>query len=115
MAKTRIELVHRGLKNLGVLPQGQTPSAEEFNSVDDLVDSVIEDLIARDIYYLQDADAVPEEAFMPLGHVLAWASAAEFGSQADAALAALAQKAEIDLKKIQSTRPTYQVLAANYF
>lgn len=110
MAKTRTDLIHRALRNLGVLPQGMNPSSEEYNSVDDLVDCVIEDLIARDIVFIEDADAIEEKYFLHLGHVLAGAAAAEFGAQGDAAIAARAQRGEMDLEKIASTRPTYQPL-----
>ena len=110
MAKTRKDLVYRALKNLGVLPSGQNPSDEEYDAVNDIADSVVEDLVERDVYFLQDIDAVPENAFLPLGHVLAWAAASEFGMLGDQALAAKSQRAEMDLQIIQSTRPTYQTL-----
>jgi hypothetical protein len=110
MAKTRTDLVHRALKNLGVLPQGQTPSAEEYNSVNALIDPMTEELIGRDIVFIEDVDAIEERYFLALGHVLAGQAAAEFGMQNDQAIAARMVKAEHDLEKIASTRPTYQTL-----
>ena len=38
--------------------------------------------------------------FLPLGHILAWRAAPEFGQGNDAALAALNQRAEMDLKEM---------------
>ena len=110
MAKTRRDLVYRALYNLGVLPQGQNPGNEEYNSVDGLVDPMVEDLIARDIVHIQDVDAIEEKYFIHLGHVLAGHSASVFGMQNDPALAARATKGERDLQTIFSTRPTYQTL-----
>jgi hypothetical protein len=110
MAKTRLDLVHRALKNLGVLPAGQNPSAEEYNSVDALVDPMVEDLIGRDIVFIEDVDAIEDKYFLHLGHVLAGHSAAEFGMQNDQAIAARMVKGEQDLEKIASTRPTYGTL-----
>ena len=110
MAKTRTDLVHRALKNLGVLPQGQNPGAEEYNSVNALVDPMIEDLIARDIVHIQDVDAIEDKYFLALGHVLAGHSQSEFGMQNDPALTARAQKGEKDLEIIFSTNPTYGTL-----
>lgn len=110
MAKTRTDLIHRALKNLGVLPQGQNPSSEEYNAVDDLVDPMLEDLIARDVVFIEDVDAIDEKYFLALGHVLAGQALSEFGMQNDPALTARALKGEQDLKTIFSTRPTYQVL-----
>jgi hypothetical protein len=110
MAKDRQELVHRALKNLGVLPQGQSPSAEEYNSVDDLVEPMVEDLLGRDIVFLESTEVFEDRFFLALGHVLAGQAAAEFGMQNDQAIAARMVKAEHDLEKIASTRPTYNTL-----
>jgi hypothetical protein len=115
MAKTRTELVHRALKNLGALPQGQTPDVEEYNSIDDLVDVMVEDLIARDVVHIQDVDAIEEKYFLHLGYVLAGLAVPEFGMQNDPALAARAVKAEQDLQKIFSQRPTYKPLEVQFF
>lgn len=110
MAKTRVQVVNRALKNLGVLPQGQTANNEDFQSVNELVDGIVEGLIQRDIYYLIDVDATPEEVYIPLGHILAWAAAPVFDMQDDVALAAFAEKAERDLQVMGSKRPDYQPL-----
>lgn len=115
MAKTRTQVVNRALQVLGVLPQGQSPSAEDYNSVDELVDGVVEGLQERDIYFLQDVDVTPEVAFIPLGNILAWAAAPVFDQHDDASLAAQAQKAELDLQKIDSQRPKYQILEVQPF
>jgi hypothetical protein len=71
---------------------------------------VLESLSARDIYYVSDEAAIPDKAFIELGHCLAWACAPEFGVHNDAALSALSQRAEALLKVIQSESPTYKVL-----
>jgi len=100
MAKTRSDLIHRALQNLGVLPSGMTPNVQEYNSIDALVDPMIEDLIARDIYYVEDADAIEDKVFLALGNVLAGRAAAEFGLQNDPAIAARAERGEEDLNQI---------------
>jgi hypothetical protein len=100
--KTRTDLIHRALRNLGALPQGASPSAEEYQSISDIVDSVIAELEARDIIYIADADFIEDEHFLPLGHILAWKAAPEFGSASDQALAALATQAELHLKEMDN-------------
>lgn len=110
MAMSRRDLVYRALYNLGVLPHGQNPGDSEYNSVDALVDPMLEDLIGRDIVHIQDVDAIEEKYFLHLGHVLAGHSASVFGMQNDPALAARAQKGEADLQTIFSASPTYQIL-----
>lgn len=92
---------------MGVLPQGQTPSAEEYNSVDALIDPMLEDLIARDIVFVEDVDAIEDKYFVHLGHILAGQCAAEFGMQNDQALAARMIKAEQDLDEIDRNSIRY--------
>jgi hypothetical protein len=108
--KTRENLVNRALSNLGALPAGQTANDEEYDQVDALVTPVLESLSARDIYYVADEAAIPDEAFIALGHCLAWACAPEFGLHNDAALSTLSERAELKLKVIQSASPTYKPL-----
>ena len=115
MAKTRQELIYKALRNLGVLPQGQAPGSEEYNQLDGLVDPMVEDLIARDICFIEDVDAIDEKYFLSLAHVLAGHALSDFGMQNDAALTARAVKGERDLHNIFSTRPTYQVLEVQPF
>ena len=98
--ENRTDLIHRALRNLGALPQGASPSAEEYQSISDIVDSVIAELNARDIIYIESADNIEEEHFLPLGHILAWIAAPEFGSASDQALAALAVQGEMLLGEI---------------
>ncbi len=100
--------MNRALSNLGALPAGQTANDEEYDQVDALVLSVVDSLAARDIYYVADATAIPEEAFIQLGQCLAWACASEFGAQGDVALFTMKQQAEIELKVMQSEPPTYK-------
>lgn len=115
MSQTRADLVRRALKNLGALPQGQTASDEEYDSVDDHVEPMLEWLSGRDIVYVADPDVIDDAYFLPLGHILASVCQAEFGAADDAALIALAQKAELDLKAIGASRPTYAVMKPQYY
>jgi hypothetical protein len=98
MAQDRNALIHRALRNLGVLPQGQSPSAEEYQSVDDLIDPMLANLKERNIAMPINADYIEDEFFIPLGHVLAAVAAPEFGQDNNQALWALKERAEIDLK-----------------
>ena len=104
MPYTRDDLVKRALKNLGALPVGQTPSTEEYSSVDDIVDATLEDLAQRDIFYVPDVSAIDDAAFLSLGKCVAAAVSPEFGVEYDAT------EAEMKLKQIQSEVPTYKTL-----
>ena len=98
MAQDRTALIHRALRNLGCLPQGQSPSAEETQSISDLIDVTVENLRARNIAKIDDVDFIDDEFFTPLAHVVAAAAAPEFGQEQNQAIWALKERAEIDLK-----------------
>lgn len=115
MAKTRTDLIHRALKNLGVLPQGSDPSDDVYDSVDEHVDPMLASLAQLDVVNIKNAEEIDDEYFLPLGHILADTVKAEFGAVQDVNLLALAEAAKRDLKTMQSTKPTYAVLKTTYF
>ena len=97
MAQDRTALIHRVLRNLGVLPQGQSPSAEELQSIDDLIDPTIQNLRIRNIAKIDDADNIEDEFFIPLAHCVTATAAPEFG-QINQVIIALKERAELDPK-----------------
>jgi hypothetical protein len=116
VSKTRTDLIHRTLRNLGALPQGQSPSAEEYQSVSDLIDSTLAELKARQVCLVDiDADYIEEEFFQPLGRIMAAVAAPEFGQEANQALWALKERAELDLKKMTAARYSGVVLEGQYY
>jgi hypothetical protein len=114
---TKTDLIQRALRNLGALPQGQSPSAEDSASLSFLVDGLLSELEARDVLYIKDIDVygLEDKYLQPLGHILAWRAAPEFGAASDQALAALATQAEIHLRNMESLRYTYRIAEGNYF
>jgi hypothetical protein len=114
--KTRTELIHRTLHNLGVLPQGQSPNAEDSQSISDIIDVTIAELRARQVTLVDiDADHIDDEFFMPLGRIMAAAAAPEFGQSQDQAIWALKERAELDLKKMTAARYSGVVLEGQYY
>ena len=108
--KSRTQLIHRALRNLGALPQGHTPSDEEYDSINDLVDATVADLNARNIIYIADTDTIDDAHFLHLGHILAATARSEFGALGTAEapeLAALAEAAEAKLKEQDRQNITY--------
>jgi hypothetical protein len=89
---------------------GQDPGVDEKNHVDFMIDPVISGLRERDVYYLPDVDSIPDEAFIPLTHCLAWACAAGFGQHKDEALYQLCELGQKDLQIIQAEKPHYTIL-----
>ena len=113
----KTDLIHRALRNLGALPQGQSPSAEDSQSISDLIAGMLSELEARDVLYIRDIDTygLEDKYLQPLGHILAWRAAPEFGAASDQALAALATQAELHLRNMESARYTGQIAESTYF
>lgn len=115
MAKTRAELVYQTLRNLGALPIGQDPNDEDYTLVDELLEPARAMLRERDIYDWVDIDVVPDEAYIPLAHVMAAYSASSFGQHEDNRLMELGGLGETHLQTIQSERPHYTTLKVDFF
>ncbi len=110
MTKTRRQLVNQACKNLLNLPAGQSPNADDYESVDGFVDGLIRRLSSRDIIDVGDADAIEPDVFDPLAVLLADAAKAEFGGGEFDVM-----KAERDLREISAAEPTYAILKTDYF
>jgi hypothetical protein len=84
--KTREELVAEALTELFADGgSGQSPDAEDRDAVDRKVDGLIEELAARNIVTVTDAQ-IPTEWFGPLAELLADACGPRFGRPKNAAL-----------------------------
>lgn len=112
MVKTRQELINRALSNLGALPVGQTASTQEYASVEALVTPTLESLSERDVYYVEDENAIEDKVFIALGRCLAWSCVDEFGVGGEELVKLQNAKveAESELKQIGSEPPTYKTL-----
>lgn len=115
--KTREELIVEALDQLGIIVPGQAPSSTIMNKVDTILDPIIEQLDALEIYYVDDAGeigptggAIESSAFLALGAYLANAAAAKFNLPADTKLKALAIEAEQTLRTIARPASTRKFL-----
>ena len=116
--KTRNELVLQALANLGALPAGQTPSAEDFESVDGHVDQTIEALEADEVVTVDNVDAIPTEWFQPLSVILADDAAMEFGLPGVPPSPGNPNPVETAIATLRTRvrgRPTGQPLRIDYF
>jgi hypothetical protein len=118
--KTRAELIDQVLDNLGVLVEGQAPTAEMRNKVDRLVDPHLASLRNREITYVPDTGTpnppsggeFDEELFLALADSLAMRCAPSFNLAGEPSLKALAVLGEDELQVIgrpQRTRRMLQV------
>lgn len=114
---TRAELVERTAKRLGILAAGQSLANEDRVSIDDEVDAVCADLASREVYDVTDDEDIPGDAFVWLADVLAVVCAPDFGmsEQGLASKGISRAQAEMMLRTIKSSRPTYAPVRADYF
>lgn len=110
--KTRAQLIERAGAAIGVKEPGEALSTEDYNTLDNLVDPLIAQLAADQIYYVQDAEEIPVEIFILLANLLGNMAGPDFGSPVndDAQL-----RDERTLRRLASTRPTYAPLKQQPF
>lgn len=112
MAKTRANLAQRALEKLLVVGAANPAESEDIQAVDGVIDAVIADLDARDIFTIPDLTDIDIAAFEWVADCLAVMVASDFGQQPDEAKR---MKAESMLVTISATRPTKETVRADYF
>lgn len=115
MSKTRQELVHQALRELGVLAEGQPVSAEDYAGVDRHLDGLLEELRDRDVACVPNAELTEERFFLPLALILADRSKSVFGRSGDMALRADAERAEGLLYAMTQDGPDDSIIEGQYF
>jgi hypothetical protein len=110
--KTRAQLIERAGINLGLVQPGEALSSEDYNTLDNLVDPLVDQLAADNVIYIQDRDAIETENFLSLAALLANQAGPSFGSPINDQARL---RDENTLKRITSTRPTYAPAHGEYF
>lgn len=77
--KTREDLIKRTLELLNAIAAGQTPEAEDVQTIDELMDGKLEELSIREIAFFPDKDQFDEFYIDPLAIILANTAAPGFG------------------------------------
>jgi len=106
--KTRLDLIDRALENLGILVEGQAPTAEMRQKVDRVIDPRVAELRVDEVIYLADVGTtnppaggqIPVECFLALADVIAWAAAPSFSLAGDPSLKVLGDLGEDRLRTI---------------
>lgn len=112
MSKTRAELIDQALSRLDILVYGQSPSAEDVQKMDGLIDPACAQLASLDIYYVSDpgelgptGGSIDDEAFLALADYVA-----SYHLVADERMQALAMIAEGTLRKLAAPPRTLRTL-----
>ncbi len=77
------DLVYEVLANLGVLASGQAVDPEDFNYVNEKLDSIYRKLAALEICYVPDPNNIPSAWFSDLADIVAGECATKFGATPD--------------------------------
>ena len=112
VSKTREDLIYRAATEVGALASGQSLSAEDYETIDNLVDPLVQQLSFDGVVHVQDTDAIQPEHFIPLARLLANESAIGFG-QAYSRDIKIAN--ETILQRLTAMRPTYETLESDFF
>ena len=112
ITKTREDLIFRAATEVGALVVGQSLSSEEYDTIDNLVDPLVQQLSFDGVVHVQDTNAIQPEYFIPVARLLANEAAISFG-QAYSRDVKIAN--ETVLYRLTSMRPTFETLETDYF
>jgi hypothetical protein len=112
ISKTREDLIFRAATEVGALVAGQSLAAEEYETIDNLVDPLVMQLSFDGVVHVQDTNAIQPEHFIPLARLLANEAAISFG-QAYSRDVKIAN--ETILQRLTAMRPTYETLETDFF
>jgi hypothetical protein len=112
ISKTREDLIFRAATEVGALASGQSLSAEDYDTIDNLVDPLCQQLSFDGVAHVQDTNAIQLEHFIPLARLLANEAAISFG-QAYSRDVKISN--ETILLRLTAMRPTYETLENDYF
>jgi hypothetical protein len=126
--RTSTDLVTEALANLGVLSAGQPIDPEDFNYVNEKLDSIFRQIAELEIAYVPDPNNIPGQWFAPLADIVSGECALKFGAHGqdyiDLKNAGLGGVSGVDvgqgaaaktLRAMRRGRPTGEVLQADFF
>lgn len=114
---TRADLIERVLQNLGVWQAGQDLPPEDYRVVDQNLDRHLAAMARANVYAVDDANNVPDDAMTEIAAYLANEYAPVFGIAGEE-LAEIKQRAAFADQALRYHRvapPTYQPMQVDYF
>lgn len=118
--KTRAELISEVLDKLGVLAAGQSPSAEDYNKVDGIINPVCDRLMRQKIYGFVDTEEFEDAPWLELSYILAYELTGPYGTTGDSLAKLVASggprgSAYTNLYRYSAVAPSYEPAYVNYF
>jgi hypothetical protein len=112
MAKTSTHLANAALQKLQMVGLGQSPDAEDTQKALDKFETFAAFLSGINVYEIPDADDIDLAAFEWLTMYFAYFLANDFSKPQDDGMR---QAAEYNLRRLTASRPTKEVLQAEYY
>jgi hypothetical protein len=126
--RTSTDLVTEALANLGVLAAGQPAEPEDFNYVQEKLDSIFRKIAALEIVYVPDPNNIPGAWFSDLADIVAGETCTKFGVMPDEYIKLINKglggvqgidvgqgAAAKSLRAMMRGRPTGETLVVDYF
>lgn len=113
MAYAKSDLTREVLGELFSLASGQTPNSDDVTWVEQRIEATLAALSRLNIYYMSDADEVPDEAFNALVTYLAEVCAPKFGRARDKAAQMMAENELRALQRIGGNALNLNTLRAD--
>lgn len=115
--RTESDLITKILEKLAVVPEGQAPEVEDTARVEANLPSLMNELAGREIVYVPDLTAIPDEWFLSLAKICAYELRNEFGVTGEAAMELSKANDEgiLNLKVMTRGKPTYEPLRTTSF
>ncbi|MBA2690068.1 MAG: hypothetical protein H0U63_04630 [Burkholderiales bacterium] len=110
--KTRDQLKERAAKLLAIIEPGETLSAEDDETFDDLIDPLLAQLSKDGIIYIQDSEEIELEYFLPLARLLANVAGPDFGSPINEPAK---RGDEQTLRRLASSDASFEVMKTDYY
>ena len=96
--KTRAELVRKIAENVSLAQPGEVLAAEDFATINDVIDPAIEMLAKLDIAYIGNVEEIDPEYFLPLADWIADKVKGSYNKAGDQTLVQLADRADTDMR-----------------
>lgn len=112
MSKTRQDIQFKTIAILVGGDVGQTPSAEDADTVDGYIDDEVAELNADGTIYIDDPDVLDDSLFVTFCKLVANAAAEEFGGQSNEQIA---QQLRNRIRVIARQTPGYGPQQVEYF
>ena len=110
--KSRDDLIQQALVNLKDIGSGQSPDAEDSETVSAKIDALVGELAVRGIVTVTDDDRIPAEYFNALADLLANECAPAFGAERNPAIR---EDAEARLKVMTRQQPRRLLSTDSFF